>query len=93
MVLVPSVPTTYHAILFGPNVALASAMACRVFRGLRTGVIDDNITFKFDELETSRKTSFTESLSTSRRIRNVEEMNCKGRAASKDGKMERLLIS
>jgi hypothetical protein len=33
-------------MFFGPNIALGSAMACRVFRGVRVGSIDDTNTFK-----------------------------------------------
>jgi hypothetical protein len=40
------VPAVYHAMLTAPNIALESAMACRVFRGVKLGVINGDSTAK-----------------------------------------------
>lgn len=39
MVLTPSVPPFYRAVFTIPNIALENAMACRVFRQLKLGII------------------------------------------------------
>lgn len=41
MVLSPSVPPVFHAMFSVPNIALESAMACRVFRAVKLGFIKD----------------------------------------------------
>ena len=38
------VPPVYKAMFSVPNIALESAMACRVFRGIRLGLINDSTT-------------------------------------------------
>ncbi len=38
-ILVPSLSPAYHVILAVPNVALMNAMACRVFRQVRLGLL------------------------------------------------------
>jgi hypothetical protein len=39
LLLSPSVPSVYQAILSVPNIALENAMACRVYRAVKLGVI------------------------------------------------------
>ncbi|TFK50407.1 hypothetical protein OE88DRAFT_1660773 [Heliocybe sulcata] len=39
MILTPSVPAVFHAMFTVPNVALENAMACRVFRELKLGLL------------------------------------------------------
>jgi len=41
MVLSSSVPPVFHALFSVPNIALESAMACRVFRDVKLGLIKD----------------------------------------------------
>jgi len=41
MVLSPGVPPVYRAMLSVPNIALENAMACRVFRAVKLGLIKD----------------------------------------------------
>lgn len=40
MILTPSVPPVYHAMFTIPNVAIENAMACKVFRDIKFGLID-----------------------------------------------------
>ncbi|KAF8636084.1 hypothetical protein AX17_003790 [Amanita inopinata Kibby_2008] len=39
MILVPSLPPVYHAMLTVPNVALMNSMACRVYRNIKFGTM------------------------------------------------------
>ena len=39
LLLSPSVPSVYQGILSVPNIALENAMACRVYRAVKLGVI------------------------------------------------------
>jgi len=40
-VLIPSVPVHYHVMFAVPNVAIQNAMACRVYRQLKLGILVD----------------------------------------------------
>ncbi|CAL1710750.1 unnamed protein product [Somion occarium] len=44
LLLTPSLPLVYQGMMTVPNVALQNAMACRVFRLLKLGIIQDNPT-------------------------------------------------
>ena len=39
MLLIPNIPTTYHSMFSVPNLALENAMACRVYRAVKLGLI------------------------------------------------------
>ena len=39
MILIPNIPTIYHSMFSIPNLALESAMACRVYRAVKLGFI------------------------------------------------------
>jgi hypothetical protein len=43
MLLVPGVPAISRAMLSVPSLALANAMACRVYRAVKLGLIEDPI--------------------------------------------------
>lgn len=43
MILTPSVPPVYHAMFTIPNVAIENAMACKVFRDIKFGLIDSGV--------------------------------------------------
>jgi hypothetical protein len=42
MLIAPEVPAVYHSMLSVPNLALANAMACRVFRAVKLGFIKNH---------------------------------------------------
>jgi hypothetical protein len=44
LILTP-IPPVFHAMFCIPNLALENAMACRVFRAVRLGKIDDSVVF------------------------------------------------
>jgi hypothetical protein len=48
------VPAVYHAMLSAPNIALESAMACRVFRAVKLGTINHDGTAKSTTLASTR---------------------------------------
>lgn len=41
MLFAPDVPPLYRAVLAPPACAITNSMACRVFRGVRLGIIND----------------------------------------------------
>ena|ERR1700676_4151602 len=42
MLLVPNILAVYHTMFSVPNLALENAMACRVYRAVKLGFIDDH---------------------------------------------------
>jgi hypothetical protein len=50
------VPPVYKAMFSVPNIALESAMACRVFRGIKLGrIVDNNITHDHTTLQIPKR--------------------------------------
>lgn len=45
MILSPSIPPVYRAMFTIPNVAIENAMACKVFRDIKLGIIQTQGTF------------------------------------------------
>lgn len=41
LILAPGVPNEFHMLLWAPYLALSSSMACRVFRAVLLGTIED----------------------------------------------------
>ena len=39
MILIPNIPAIYHLMFSIPNLALENAMACRVYRAVKLGLI------------------------------------------------------
>ena len=54
MIFAPVAPV-YQAMFTSPNMALESAMACRVFRGVRLGLIKDSTTHDVGTLRLTQR--------------------------------------
>ena len=54
MLIAPGIPAVYHSMLSVPNLALANAMACRVFRAVKLGFIKSFQSTHYDSRNTGR---------------------------------------
>jgi hypothetical protein len=48
MLLAPDIPSVYHAMFSVPNLALENAMACRVYRAVKLGFINNHQNAPFE---------------------------------------------
>ena len=57
MLIAPGIPAVYHSMLSLPDLALANAMACRVFRAVKLGFIKSFQSTHYNSRNTGRSSA------------------------------------
>jgi hypothetical protein len=57
MLIAPDIPAVYHSMLSVPSLALANAMACRVFRAVKLGFIKSFQSTHYSSRNTGRSSA------------------------------------